>query len=323
MESKELTRPLSLGWVSYANFFPVAFFLVPWLKSRGSSLYEYLEGPPSLINKKISQGHLQVALSSSVNLVSTPGCLPLVPVGICSRQRVSSAYLEMDPPDYPLLAYIQDANKKLSQSFNHGPHHNPVHLDSWQKAAATQTSLDPKIIPALDLGKESQSSAALALIFYKLWFGSEVAEKWDLKERHITPSSSSSTTTLRLHLGDSALKRRKVAAIKLDLAQIWHQLTAHPFVFATWMQTSSCDSSQLAELKEGILQATEKASEKIISDPYGFFSPVDHHFNQRLLKKEQMVDYWSRLIYYEMKDKEQDALQLFLHLASQVLRLPS
>ena len=335
---------IALGWVSYANFYPVASLLAPELtgsfeltdkigpteSSSDNARYRWMEGTPSIINRHLEQHQLHVALTSSVHLVNSPAFTHFAPVGICARGSVGSVYLEVDPPSPQLMDYISEVNECLRRGWDSYLTHN-----SWcqWKAQSQLPPRPPSLLPLLDLGVESQCSATLALILYELWFGEIHPQKhsltqWRLKSR--AEARSSSPLTLRLHLGDAALQRRKIhKMMTLDLAQMWWQITGLPFVFATWVQgrkrCSDVPSAALKRLRSMIMRTTQKAHEKLHQNPCSFFSSssqIPLRFDLGALSEEEMIYYWQHCLHYHIGHESSSGLHAFLRLAREVLWIP-
>lgn len=330
---------IAVGWVSYANFYPVASLLAPELtssleltsgfgaiKSSDNARYRWMEGTPSIINRHLEQHQFHVALTSSVHLVNSPAFTHFAPVGICARGPVGSVYLEVDPPNPQLVEYISEVNECLRRGWD-----SYLHNNSWcqWKAQSRLPPRPPSLLPLLDLGVESQCSATLALILYELWFGEDHPQKHSLTQRRLrshAEARSSSPLTLRLHLGDAALQRRKThRMMTLDLAQMWWQITGLPFVFATWVQGSKrCSDvppAALKRLRSIIMHTTQRAHEKLHQNPRSFFSSnrIPLHFDLAALSKEEMIYYWQHCLHYHIDHESSSGLHAFLRLAREVL----
>lgn len=306
----------SVGWVGYANFYPVAHFLLPRLihsTHTSTYIYQWREGGPRSINEALWSGEVEVALTSSINLLVSRHCKMFVPIGIGAQGAVSSVFLEITGSQAgALLGYIHQRNDQLSQWLSDhvsaGGHLEDLEGAEFLKKFAERDG-DPCFeVPILDLGDQSQTSATLAVIFYELWFGiGRSPRRYDLRyQRLIYPpeaqiksraslGSSSATdaapTTMTLHLGDRALIRRRERGdegIFVDLSEAWWQITGLPFVFALWMSSTSqdveiCDHGvdsspldpPLEHLATLIRESTVQARRQIDDDPGVFFSGAD------------------------------------------------
>jgi chorismate dehydratase len=63
-------KRLLIGEIPYANLFPIFYTLK---KESDLSGYEFVEGVPSALNKKIREGLIDVSPSSSIEYLRHPG----------------------------------------------------------------------------------------------------------------------------------------------------------------------------------------------------------------------------------------------------------
>ncbi|MDA8077481.1 MAG: menaquinone biosynthesis protein [Nitrospiraceae bacterium] len=82
---------LRIGRFSYSNLFPIFYMLD---READCSLYEFIEGVPSELNRKIRQGEIDVSPSSSIEYLRNQDLYDLIPNhSISSRGPVGSIFL--------------------------------------------------------------------------------------------------------------------------------------------------------------------------------------------------------------------------------------
>ena len=147
-------KAVKVGWVGYSNYYPVSRYLSQFLEAAG---FEWMEGVPKQVNQALRSGQIQVALSSSVNLITTEGCEEFGDFGVSCDGAVDSVYLGMNAMSPELRDHLEEASRELR----------------WTGCGFSGVALKkfPGPLPPLHLGEVSETSALLARIFYKLWFG--------------------------------------------------------------------------------------------------------------------------------------------------------
>jgi chorismate dehydratase len=107
-------------------------------------------------------------------------------------------------------------------------------------------------------------------------------------------------------IGDRALVLRKKFKYVYDLPLEWKKMTGLPFVFATW--TSTIDLS--TEFIHAFNKAIEEGMKMIDEISKKEFTPE--------ISQEEVFTYLTKSIDFDFNQQKQEALKLFLKLASQV-----
>ena len=143
------------------------------------------------------------------------------------------------------------------------------------------------------LDYESRTSVALCKILMQdYWNISPVLEKgFPGYQKNIRG------TTAGLVIGDRALKQRNISKYVYDLGLVWKEMTGLPFVFAAWVSNKIMD--------DAFISAFNKAT----SEGFLYLEEIvaDHPFDSYDLQK-----YYTKNIQYNLDDKKQEALKLFL-----------
>ena len=167
-------------------------------------------------------------------------------------------------------------------------------------------------IPLKELGgktiavsSESDTSVALLKIILKEFLSLKCKFK-TVKLR--TVKSGLSSFPAFLLIGDRAMKeaRKKTAPYVHDLAELWHEHTGLPFVFALWIvrkETVTEKGELLNKLSSDLVKANKYAQVK--------FSFIAKNTRQKeWLTEKELVSYWEK-ISYNLTEKHMEGLRLF------------
>lgn len=163
-------------------------------------------------------------------------------------------------------------------------------------------------VKRIALDRFSRSSVALLRILLHRRYGSRP---------HFITMSPSATDMLAeadaaLIIGDAALQLEPGDYRVIDLAREWHNETGLPFVFAFWAMRPDCPMSKivkmLQEAKEYGLRQIEPRMETIRAR---WPMPAD-----------EIRDYFSRNIHFDLEEKEQQSLQHFYRYALEASLIP-
>lgn len=167
-------------------------------------------------------------------------------------------------------------------------------------------------IPLEELGgktiavsSESDTSVALLKIILKEFLSLKCKFK-TVKLR--TVKSGLSSYPAFLLIGDRAMKeaRKENAFHVYDLAELWHEHTGLPFVFALWIvrrETVSEKRELLNQLSSDLIQANEYAHKN--------FSLIAKKAKQReWLTEKGLVNYWKK-ISFNLTEEHMEGLRLF------------
>ncbi len=300
--------PLQLGWISYWNLHPLRHEIE---RLCGGEV-EFHKGTPAQVNRWLSEGKVSLAPSSSVCLVKNSSHEIAFPLGIASNGPVQSVYIGLPNEEAGgLLEVIKTRQAALREIFRQGLsryENDARRLATFVfKAAAALPPVDLEIPPALSVTPQSATSANLARILYKLWFG-ETA--YELRAAESGSAQATASMSLRrpmdVLIGDEALQRRPQYRQVIDLGEAWRELTDLPFVFAVWQTTKKTLSPHW---KQRILEAAEIAQARMRVEPCHYLSdrtPLDVNGHPI-----DLAGYWKG-IQYRLGPNHFKGLALFL-----------
>jgi chorismate dehydratase len=110
--------------------------------------------------------------------------------------------------------------------------------------------------------------------------------------------SEISGTTAALVIGDRALKQRKISRFIYDLGAEWKKYTGLPFVFATWISNKKFDKEFVDRFNEANAFGQKKVNDVIRDNDNNIFD---------------LAKYYSHYINFELNEKKEEALNLFLN----------
>ena len=171
-------------------------------------------------------------------------------------------------------------------------------------------------IKTVALDTSSLTSIALTRVLFAKWWGGG---------RTFTPMAPDLERMVQTHdaallIGDPALKVNRTKYQTYDLAEEWIRLTGKPFVFAFWAvrrESLEKTGSQL-DLPLIFRQSRDHGLEP------SNVARIAAEWSQKLgLAEEEVRDYLTRNIYYNLDTNCMDGLRLFLNYAEQCGALPS
>lgn len=302
--------PLQLGWISYWNLHP----LKHEIERLAGGEVEFHKGTPSQVNRWLSEGKVSLAPSSSVCLVKNSAHEIAFPLGIASHGPVQSVYIGLPNEEAGgLLEVIKTRQAQLREIFRQGQARYDKDARKLAtfvfKAAAALPPVDLEIPPSLAVTPQSATSANLARILYRLWFG-ETAYELRAAEGSVQATASMSLRRpMDVLIGDEALQKRPNYRQVIDLSEAWRDLTDLPFVFAVWQTTKKTLSPHW---RQRILEAAEIAQARMKVEPCHYLgdgagrTPLD--VNGRPI---DLASYWKG-IQYRLGPSHFKGLALFL-----------
>lgn len=317
-----------VGWVGYANFYPVSYNLSCYLDDARISWWE---GVPCGLNHALQQARVQVALTSSINVWHNKSCQPFIDYGVSCKGAVDSVYLGMKSEPPALKHHLEQAQEFLRLSKKN------LTISDIRRQSFSRLYEGP--VPELSLGRVSASSAALALIFYRLWFGSKANHlRWSHHSSQNTKHSLSSLkkTPIKegvfyLMIGDEALRRKKEFSLMVDLSEVWYALTKLPFVFALWqhipdvISNTKSNQKKIAVIKDCIMRATQNSSQviaKFASQSSSSTSKVQRpqrpYLDANISVCFDLHHYWQKMISYPLGPREYESLELYFSLVKEI-----
>ena len=171
-------------------------------------------------------------------------------------------------------------------------------------------------IKTVALDTSSLTSVALTKVLFAKWWGGG---------RTFTPMAPDLADMLQTHdaallIGDPALKVDRSKYQTYDLAEEWIRLTGKPFVFAFWaVRREALEKAGLRlDLPHIFRQSRDRGLEP------SNVARIAQEWSQKLgLTEEEVRDYLTRNIYYNLDTNCMDGLRLFLNYAEQCGALPA
>lgn len=144
------------------------------------------------------------------------------------------------------------------------------------------------------LDYQSRTSVELLKILIKQFWKIEPV----LEETEGEYQSKIGGTTAALIIGDRALEQRKVSPYIFDLGLEWKKFTGLPFVFAAWISNKKLDKGFINSFNEVNGVGLSKIETIVKDNPFSKFN---------------LNDYYTKYISFQLNEKKQEALNLFLN----------
>ena len=157
-------------------------------------------------------------------------------------------------------------------------------------------------IKMVTLDYQSRSSIKLTKVLNKFYW----KQNFEYKDAKPGYEQNINGTNAAVVIGDRTFALNGTFKYEFDLAEEWKKMTGLPFVFAAWVTTSDIDAEFITEFNEALKDGINN-TEKAILD-----SDIKHPTNFNAL------DYLTNKISYDLDNRKQEALQLFLNYISQL-----
>jgi len=304
---KDILSQTKFGWIPFWNLLPFHHELSNFIDEGVT----FQKGNPTVINRLLASGHVDLAPCSSVCLALNPEQDMAMPLGVVCDGKVLSVYLGLKSENRNLLNKIAERQAKISEALSKIAGMKTV--DIRKKAAlllGMMSSSDVPLseLPSVKLSTASATSVMLTRILYRLWFGPE-SYKLACKLGKISENPAPTTNAVfELVIGDEALSKKRTYYHVLDLGSLWKDITGLPFVYAVWQSYKKIP----VEVKNLFVSAAEKAEARMKVEPACYLpkmTPLDDTG-----KEIDLGEYWKK-IYYRIGKKEMKALTFFLSLA--------
>jgi len=272
---RQKKQKLRIGRIPYANLFPIFYTLE---REFDCSSYEFIEGPPSALNRMLREGSVDISPSSSIEYLRNPFLYSIVEGhSISSKGPVGSIFL-----------FSQKTLEKLDGSI--------VYVSSQSETSIALLSIILKtfnrIHCTLDLSNNPEESDGNAFLL----IGDDA---------------------LKYNAGQKVSGRRLTNAVYpiiYDLGDIWYRQTGLPFVFALWImkkkiyQTERESSiSSRNELLHLFIESLNSAKNIALRN----LPEISKHSPLRaFLSQEEIIRYWDNLD-YELTLEHKKGLELF------------
>ena len=271
---------LKIGKIPYANLFPVYHCLE---KGNNHSIYRFVNGVPSSLNKMLRDGRLDVSPSSSIEYLRHKDKYSIIPwFSVSSEGPVGSIFLFSKLP-------IEALDKKTIAVSSH----------SETSVALLKIVLKEFLSLNCKFRKVDGGSPKKNLKFFSacLLIGDEAMRA----KNQLTVNSKQSNPPL-----PPFSKGRQRGIYIYDLGELWFKHTGLPFVFALWIVRKKSLSQKRELIKKlflDLITAKRYASKK--------FSLIARHAPQRKwLSAKELINYWKG-ISYDFTDKHMEGLRLF------------
>jgi chorismate dehydratase len=158
-----------------------------------------------------------------------------------------------------------------------------------------------KKVKRVALDDSSRSSVALVKIIFREFLGFE--PEWQISPPDLRPMLENNDAALII--GDPAMKIPRDKFRIFDLATLWHDYTGFGFVFAMWMAGTNCAKQVRAidfkaAREEGLAHLDEIAAS---------------YQDKPALSPDEIKDYLTRNIAFQMDDDMKKGLELYFDLA--------
>jgi chorismate dehydratase len=262
------SKKLLIGKIPFANVFPFYHFLE---RKCDCSRYTFIEGVPSLLNKMIRDGKIDISPSSSIEYLRYKDNYALLPFfTISSVGPVSSILLFSKIP-------LEELDKKTIAVSSH----SETSAMLLKIIMRNFLSLNPRYrtIKNGSLKKVLTSYPAYLLI------GDEA-----MKEAKNLSTANRQPSTVYIY----------------DLGELWFHYTGLPFVFALWIvrrKSLSKKKKLIEDFTRDLLHAKAYAVQKRTTI-------ARHAPQKKWMKQRELVNYWGR-ISFDFTEKHLAGLELF------------
>lgn len=292
-----------LGWIPYLNLRPHRMIVDSYLAKlgiQGSAIESRpMEGHPSTVNEWLATGKMDVAPSSSINLLNHCHLKMAAQVGVASSGPVQSVYIggrscheEFVADFWQRLQFVADAIQSEHVLNVRAPR------DVAKRMIQIGHGLPKRpTMPQIIWSEKSAASVGLGRALKGV----------------LLPMSGidQSLPPMELVIGDEALIRRCEFDVIIDLGDAWHKMTSLPFVFAIW-QCLTPDPEVEAFLK----QTATIAQRQMKQSPEVFY-PIDY---PKMTNGEpiDLVSYWD-CIDYVLTAEHMDGMDLYFSLIRELV----
>jgi len=266
---------LRIGRIPYANLFPFFYYLE---SECDNSIYRFINGHPSRLNKLLREGLLDISPSSSIEYIRNKDEYSLLPfLSVSSIERIESIMLFSNMP----INELHGKTVNLSSDSDTSVVLLKIILREFEGVMCrfrTATSHDIKRLL-------STSSAVL--------FIGDIAMK---EAKRLSLQNIKTDSRGPTHDG----------LYLYDLGSLWYKHTGLPFVFALWIVRNDVVEKNGALIKRLSLDLYN-AKQYI----YKNLSSIAEKAPQRsFLSKDELIDYW-RTISFDLTEKHLEGLNLF------------
>ena len=260
---------LNIGKIPYANLFPLFHCLE---KNGNSSLYSFIEGPPSKLNKMLREGELDISPSSSIEYLKNKDQYRILPyLSVSSTGPIES-----------ILLFSRFPIKELDGK--------PIAVSSESETSSVLLRIILEEFLSLDSRLESTDISDVEALLSS--FSAVML---------IGDTALTETKKIRAH------KPKNLHSLHIyDLGELWHKYTGLPFVFALWVvrkQSIDEKTDLIKALSEELMNAKKLACRE-------YRSIVKDAPQREWMSEDELVEYW-KLISYDLTENHMNGLRLF------------
>ncbi|GAB4546226.1 MAG: menaquinone biosynthesis protein [Thermodesulfovibrionia bacterium] len=263
---------IRIGRIPYANLFPFFYYLE---NQCDSSLYRFINGHPSELNRLLRHGHLDISPSSSIEYLRNKDRYSLIPfLSISSIGRIDSIMLLSNEP----IDELDGKTISLSSDSDTSVVLLKILLKEFKGIRCRFTMEDSH-----DVNSILSKSSAMLLI-------GDTAMKEAKRFR-------------RQKTGD---KRQRIYIY--DLGEMWHRYTGLPFVFALWIVRNDVMEKKWSLVKRLSLDLYNAKGYLSKNLPL----IADMAPQRDFLTKRELINYWGMLS-FDLTERHLEGLRLFEH----------
>ncbi|MEE8330040.1 MAG: menaquinone biosynthesis protein [Thermodesulfovibrionia bacterium] len=278
-------KKLRIGRIPYANLFPLFYYLD---KKCDCSSYRFINGVPSVLNKMLRQGKLDISPSSSVEYLRYKKYYQVLPgLSISSSGPVRSILLFSKFP----LNELGGKTIALSSESDTSVVLLKIILREFLSIKCRFKTLIGKSIK-----KALSSNAAVLLI------GDAAMRE---AKKHPVVSCQLSVVSKKPKT-NNYLPTAKSPIYIYDLGEMWYKHTGLPFVFALWIVKKKMlvhKKELIEKISLDLIDAKKYAAKK--------FPLIARHAPQKKwFGEKNLINYW-KCISYDFTDRHMEGLRLF------------
>jgi chorismate dehydratase len=266
---------LKIGKIPYTNLFPIFYVL----ENESDCLsYEFIEGVPSVLNKMLRDGEIDVSPSSSIEYLKNPSLYRIIEDhSISSRGPIGSIFL-------------------FSKKNIHELNNSIVHVSSQSETSVALLDIILRkfygIQCKMQVSRNPENSGAEAFLL----IGDDA-----MKYRNALSVIGNEFEKKSLN----ASRITHHASRIYDLGEIWYEKTGLPFVFALWIVRRDIHDKQelLNKFVRDLNAAKEIALKKIAEI-------AQHSPMKEFISEDEIISYWNK-IDYNLTEDHKKGLDLF------------
>ena len=288
-----------VGWIPYWNLYP----FYQELLSQNKIPIKILKAHPSLVNLWLANKKVDFGPASSVCLLYYERRMTCFPLGLSAEGSIKSVYLGFDKEEYDFFLLFKNKLLDLKEIFQIAKKLYPDNVQSmvnyiFKKSKNGVLSVKNNY-PCFYFTKDSATSVALSKVILMMLFGTVEYRKILTDDR--------SKATVKLVIGDKALSAASSFAYKIDLGEVWFDITGLPFVYALWQTSVAIDKGVVRSLYEIAKQAEEKIYSNI-----SLYLPSKKPIDDKGINID-LISYW-QVLRYCLQQRDVEGLLLYIML---------